>query len=125
MSELAARAQHLQPQRTIRQLDVAQDSILTATKLTALQLIAFVLRVYLVALSMTPETFVSRVFSLRGRKEIEPSLERIVFYENPRDPQITAALHDACRCLNQRNLQREGRRLRYAVEPAPTPGRFG
>lgn len=125
LGELAARAHHLEPQRTIRQLDVAQDSILTATKLTALQLIAFVLRVYLAPLPMTPETFVSRVFSLRGRKEIEPSLERIIFYENPRDPQITAALHAACRCLNRRNLQREGRRLRYAVEPPPTTGRFG
>jgi hypothetical protein len=124
LAESAARQKHLQAQRSIRQLDVAQDEILTATKLTATQLIAFALRVYLTALPMTPETFVSRVFPMRGRKELEPTVERVIFYENPRDPEVNAALHDACRRLNQRNLQREGRRLRYAIEAAPTSGRF-
>ncbi len=117
--ELAARQKHLEPQRIIRQLDVAQDMILTATKLTAIQLISFALRKYLSALPMTPETFVSRVFRVRGRKEIEPNIERVVFYENPRDPEVTAALYDACRRLNKRALRRDGRRLRYAVEIAP------
>jgi hypothetical protein len=62
---------------------------------------------------------------MRGRKEIEPKQERVVFYENPRDPEVTEALRDACRILNQRRLQRDGRRLSYAVEPAPEapPGR--
>ena len=124
LAQSAARQEHLEAQRTIRQLDVAQDEVLTATKLTATQLIAFALRVYLTALPMTPETFVSRVFPMRGRKEIEPTVERVVFYENPRDPEVSAALHDACRRLNQRTLQREGRRLRFAVEAAPTSGRF-
>jgi hypothetical protein len=125
LTESGARQEHLKPQRTIRQLDVAQDTILTATKLTATQLIAFALRVYLAALPMTPETFVSRVFSARGRKEIEPTVEHVIFYENPRDPEVNAALHDACRRLNQRDLQREGRRLHYAVEDAHAPGQFG
>ncbi len=101
-------------QRTIRQLDVAQDTILTAT-----QLIAFALRVYLTALAMTPETFVTRMFPVRGPKEIASTVERVVFYENPRDPEINAALKDACHRLNQRNLQRDGRRLAYAVEEEP------
>ncbi len=121
LAESAARQEHLESQRTIRQLDVAQDAILTATKLTATQLITFALRVYLAALPMTPETFVSRVFPMRGRKEIEPTIERVVFYENPRDPEVNAALHDACSRLNQRNLKREGRRLRYSVEAASQP----
>jgi hypothetical protein len=125
LADLAARQRHLEPQRAVRQLDVAQDMILTATKLTALQLISFAMRMYLAALPMTADTFISRVFSLRGRKEIEPTVERVVFYENPRDPEVTAVLHDACRRLNQRALQRDGRRLRYAVEPAPTATRSG
>jgi hypothetical protein len=69
--------------------------------------------------NLSADTFISRVFPLHGRKEIEPTLESIVFYENPRDPEINAALTDACRRLNQRHLQRDRRRLRYAVEPAP------
>lgn len=119
LAKLTARQQHLEPQRTIRQLDVAQDRILTASKLTAAQLISFVLREFFVALPMTAETFVTRVFPLRGRKEITPTDERIIFYENPRDPEVTAALHDACRRLDERALRRDGRRLHYKVEPPP------
>lgn len=119
LTETAARQQHLEAQRRIRQLDVAQDMILTASKLTAAQLITFALREYAVTLPMTPETFVSRVFPLRGRKEIEPEVERVVFYENPRDPEVTMMLRDACRRLNERQLQRDGRQLCYAVEAAP------
>jgi hypothetical protein len=125
LDDVAAQQAKLEPQRLIRQLGVAQDEILTATKLTAAQLISFVLRLYLLVLPMTPETFVNRVFPMRGRKELEPEQERVVFYENPRDPEVTEALRDACRRLNARHLQREGRRLSYAVEPAPEapPGR--
>jgi hypothetical protein len=122
IDELAARQAHLEPQRTIRQLDVAQDEILTATKLTAAQLIAFALRQYMKAHPMTPETFATRVFPFQGRKEIERMQERIIFYENPRDPELIAALGDACKRLNKRRLSREGRQLRYLVEPAPEPG---
>lgn len=120
-SELAERRKHLEPQRRIRQLDVAQDMILTATKLTAAQLITFALREYMPMLPITADTFASRVFPLRGRKEIDSEAERIVFYENPRDPQVTEAVKDACRRLNQRGLQRDGRRLHYAVEAQLKP----
>jgi hypothetical protein len=59
--DFAARKKRLKPQRTIRQLDVNQDIILTAVKLTAAQLISFVLREYLPSMPMTPQTFVQRV----------------------------------------------------------------
>jgi len=44
---------------------------------------------------------------------------------SPRDPEVNVALHDACRRLNLRDLQREGRRLSCAVEAAPLPCRSG
>ncbi len=114
--ELAARRARLEPQRTIRKLDVAQDAILTATKLTALQLISFVLREYLGSLAMTPETFIQRVFTIHGRKELRMSEELVIFYENPRDPAINDALRNACGHLNKRALRRDNRTLRFAVE---------
>jgi len=123
--EIAARRRHLEPQRMIRQLDTTQDTILTATKLTALQLISFALREYLPSMPMTPQTFIQRVLSVRGRKQIDRDQELIVLYENPRDPLVNEALRDACSRLNRRALQREDRRLRFAVEPAPaTYARF-
>lgn len=124
--EIAARRRHLEPQRMIRQLDTTQDTILTATKLTAVQLISFALREYLPSMPMTPQTFIQRVLSIRGRKETCRDQELIVLYENPRDPLVNEALRDACSRLNRRALRREDRRLRFAVEPAPAMyGRFG
>jgi hypothetical protein len=54
-----------------------------------------------------------------GRKESSPDQELVVFYENIRDPLVTEALRDACERLNRRKLQRDDRRLRFAVEPPP------
>jgi hypothetical protein len=117
--DIAARKKHIEPQRTIRQLDVAQDTILTATKLTAVQLISFVLREYLPAMPMTPHTFLQRVLSISGRKEIRDDQELVVFYENPRDALVNDALRDACTRLNRRALRRDDRRLRFAIEQPP------
>jgi hypothetical protein len=117
--DIAARRKRLEPQRAIRQLDVTQDTILTATKLTAAQLISFALREYLSSMSMTPQTFIQRVLSIRGRKEIDREHELVVFYENPRDPLINEALRNACERINRRKLRRGDRTLRFAVEPSP------
>jgi len=118
-ADIAARKKRLEPRRTIRQLDVTQDTILTATKLTAAMLISFVLREYLPSMSMTPQTFVQRVLSVHGRKEIGREQELVVFYENPRDPLVNDALRNACERLNRRPLSRDGRRLRFIVEQQP------
>ena len=123
--DIAARRNRLEPQRTIRQLDITQDTILTATKLTAAQLISFALREYLPSMPMTPQTFVQRVLSVHGRKEIARDHEVIILYENPRDPLINEALRNACKRISQRNLRRNNRKLRFAVEPPPVKsGRF-
>jgi hypothetical protein len=119
ISKAEARVAHLGPQRQIRQLDVALDTILTATKLTALQLILFVIREYLVGHSMTAMTFISRLLTTRGHLIRRPNEEIIIFYENPRDPEMGGALRVAAERLNSRGLAREGRALRYVVEPPP------
>ncbi len=124
LAKTQAERKHLEPQRTIRQLDVAQDQILTATKLTAALLISFAIREYLPA-AITAETFLSRVFSMRGRKEISPTEERVIFYENRRDPEVTEALRHACRQLNERALTRAGRWLCFRIDEPPLAGRFG
>jgi hypothetical protein len=117
----------LEPQKRIRQLDAALDSVLTATKLAAMMLITFVLREYLTVDAMNPQTFASRVMTVRGRKEIRAEEERVFFYENPRDPETNQALKVACRELNRRKLQRGGRLLIYETSPPSErdrPGQF-
>ena len=119
LAKATARRKKLEPRRTIRKLDVALDTVLTATKLTAALLITFVVREYLAAMPMTPQTFASRLFGVRGRRETRPEAERVVFYENPRDAAVNIALADACARLNKRRLVRAGRKLSYALEPPP------
>ncbi len=116
LEKIAKRRAKLQPQRTIRELDVELDRILTATKLTALLLVTFVIREYLPSFPMTPQTFISRVLSIRGRRELRAEKEVVTFYENPRDPEVNEALRDACARLNRRQLQRDGRSVRYLCE---------
>lgn len=119
LDQITEKKKSLEPQKTVRQLDVALDSVLTATKLAAAFLITFVLREYLDSAAMTAGTFLARILSIRGRREIRSTEERIVFYENPRDPEINAALTTACERLNKRGLQRDGRSLRYCIEAPP------
>lgn len=121
IAKATARRKKLKPRQTIRQLDVALDAVLTATKLTAALLITFAIREYLAAMPMTSQTFASRLFSVRGRRETRADAERVVFYENPRDPEVNAALADACHRLNKRRLIRDGLQLSYALEPPPKP----
>ena len=116
LGRYAARTAELEPLQRIRQLDVAQDMVLTATKLTAMQLIGFACREYLGARPMTAQTFLEQVMPVKGRREIGPDEEVVVFHENPRNPEINEALRKACLRLNARKLSREGRRLRYVVE---------
>ena len=54
--------------------------------------------------------------AVRGRRERRRDEELIVFYANPRDPEMTDALTMACERLNDRDLTRGGRRLRYVIE---------
>ena len=116
LAKHAARTAQLEPLRKIRQLDVAQDMILTATKLTAMQLIGFACREYLAARPMTAQTFLEHVLPVKGRREIGSDEEVVVFHENPRNPEINELLRDACTRLNARKLSRDGRQLRYVVE---------
>ncbi len=117
-----ARLKTLKPRQKIRRLDVALDSVLTSTKLTAAQLISFVLREYVPEQPMSPQTFVARVLPIRGRKHVTRDSETIIFDENPRDPDVTKALVAACKCLNKRRLTRDDRRLHYKVELCPGDG---
>ena len=119
IEKMSRRAEELEPMREIRQLDVALDTVLTAMKLTLAMLITFVLREYLPTAAMSTETFLNRVFTLRGRRETTADRELIVIYDNPRDPRAHAAVVEACEILNARALVRDGRSLSFAVEQRP------
>ncbi len=119
--KMSGRIAELEPMRMIRQLDVSLDTILTGMKLALALLIVFVLREYVPSDRMSTETFLNRLVTTRGRRELTKHRERIVFYANPRDPRINAALTEACDQLNRRGLVRDDRELRFAMEERPPP----
>jgi len=80
---------------------------------------SFVVRVHLPHRAIDLQTFIARVFPVRGRRDLGQEEETIVFYINARDPDISEALGGACEILNARGLERNGRRLRYVVEYSP------
>jgi hypothetical protein len=121
LEKIAKRRAKLEPQRVIREIDVEIDKILTATKLTASLLLTFAIREYLPSFPMTPQTFISRVLPIEGRRVLREDTETVVFYENPRDPEVNEALRDACARLNRRKLQRDGRTMRYVCESQDVP----
>ncbi len=116
IAQMTAEADKLEPRQEIRQLDVALDSVMTAFKLIAFLLITFVLHEYLSLRKMTAETFARRILPYHGRREERPDEIVVVFYENPRDPEMNTALAQACAELERRGLTRDGRRLRYRME---------
>jgi len=119
IDKMSARVSELEPMRKIRQLDVSLDTVLTAMKLSLALLITFVMREYIPSDRMSTETFVCRLLTTRGRREISKHLERITFYENPRDPRVNEALAEACAKLNSRELFRDDRELVFALEERP------
>jgi hypothetical protein len=119
IENMCDRITELEPMSTIRQLDVSLDTILTAMKLALALLITFVLREYVPSDRMSTETFIYRLLTTRGRRELTKHRELIVFYANPRDPRINAALAEACDQLNRRALVRDDRELRFALENRP------
>jgi hypothetical protein len=119
LERVAQKRLHLEPMQKIRELDTSLDAVLTSFKLALSLLITFATREYLSSMPMASQTFMTRVFRVRGRREIGLDEERVVFYENQRDPEISATLADACKKLNARKLYRGERRLLYSIESQP------
>jgi hypothetical protein len=118
IEKVTSEEDRLRPLTKIRRLDVEPDKILTATKLALSLLLTFSIREYLPAMAMASQTFLSRVLCLSGRREIFANQETVIFYDNPRDPEVNDALRAACEILNKRHLTRDGRSLHYRVDRA-------
>lgn len=110
--------------REIYVRDTTRDGIVTCVKLTVLMLIEFVLKEYFAGLRMEPRTFIEH-FVLTPVTIRETRQERIYELQaNPRSPENTERLRDACREVTRRGLLAGGKRLRFDVvgqEPGSSP----
>ena len=105
----------LDGRKEIVEADVAQDTLFTTMKLTLAMLIRFVIVEYFSDCPMEWTTFLSRIAQLPGHRETTEENVTYVIYGNHRDVKLMKALNEACRRINERNLDYKGKRLRYKL----------
>jgi hypothetical protein len=118
------RQAELESRRTIFKHDVELDSLFSLLKVAMVLLVTFVLKKYLGEARMSAGTFLDRVATLPARLRQLPHLEILTFEYNRRDPEVMGLLESYAEAINARGLRlRNGKQLRIAVDPAPTPSR--
>jgi len=116
-----AEIEHLASLRQIFTVDVELDEILTAFKLTFMNLCAVLMAKYL-GTTMELETLIEAVLTLPGERVTTKTTETVRIYRRDRDQRTLAAVERACEQLTLRHLRRDDRDLRFEVV-APPPRR--
>jgi hypothetical protein len=109
----------LDSRREILEADVSKDVLLTTLKLTLAMLAHFVVVEYFPNRPMLWATFLSRLALLPGRRETTTDAITTYIQTNPRDRELMASLEAACEIINQRQLNKGSRTLRFVVEWPP------
>jgi len=109
----------LSSRREILEADVSKDTLLTTLKLTLAMLAHFVVVEYFPHRPMLWATFLSRLALLPGRRETTAEAITTYIQANPRDRELMASLEAACELINQRQLNKGSRTLRFVVEWPP------
>jgi hypothetical protein len=101
--------------RVIFQRDTTRENIFTVLALTAMMLIEFVMKEYFGGLKMEFRTFIEHFVD--APTTIRTNRHRILYQIecNPRNPERTAQLRQACLEVTRRRLKKHGRRLVFEV----------
>lgn len=106
-------------------VDVELDEIMTAYKLSFLNLAHLLMRDYL-DVNWQVDTLIRSVLTLPGERHRTASTETVRIYHQPRDPAAMRAVELACERLNALQLTRgedeKRRHLRFELEPLPVRG---
>lgn len=108
--------------RQIFTVDVELDELMTAYKLTFMNLAKRLMRRYL-GLSLELETLIEAVLTLAGERVRTATTETIRIYRQPRDKRVMNAVAQACERLTARGLMRGDRALVFEMVDPPTRGR--
>jgi len=115
---LEVKQQSQQRQREVFTVDVELDEIMTAYKLTFMNLARHVMDDYL-GKRMELDTLIRAVLTLPGERVRTPTVEIIRVYDQPRDPNTMALVEAACARVNELDLQRGRRKLRFELATGP------
>lgn len=115
----ATERQTLETRRQIFTVDVELDEVMTAFKLTFLNLCHVLLG--LLGIKMEVETLIDAVLTLPGEREVTSTTETVRIYRPERDSKTMEAVERACAALTGRKLTRDDRELRFEVTPRAPP----
>ncbi len=104
--------------RRIFTIDVELDQIMTALKLTFMNLCAVFMSRYL-GKPLQLDTLIRGVLTLPGERVLSPTTETIRIYRRERDRELMPLVEEACRLLTAKGLVRGKRRLRFEVVESP------
>ena len=114
--------QELARKTEIYTVDVELDAIMTAYKLTFMNLASTLMSEHQ-NVHWQLDHLIQAVLTLPGRRRQTPNLEVIELFRQPRDPATMEAVERACKSLNARELRRGPRLLRFSVIDRPHASR--
>ena len=121
VSRLDARESRLQAdidkktkQKTLYTVDTELDEIMTAYKVTFMNLAQHLMEVHTQD-NMELDTLIRSVLTLPGERVTTETTETIRIYRQPRDPRAMRAVERACGSLTALSLVRNGRALRFEL----------
>ena len=115
---IANKIEKLARKREIFTVDVELDDIMTAYKLTFLNLAHHVMGQFL-GKKMEIDTLIRSVLTLPGERVRTSSHETIRIYNQPRDPKTMSLVEAACETVNGLGLTRGKRKLRFELTTGP------
>lgn len=114
--------ERLASQRRIFTVDVELDEIMTAYKLTFMNVCGVLMSKYM-GVNFEIETLIDSVLTLPGERVTTATTETVRIFPSSRDLPAKAAVERACVALTARNLRRGNRRLTFEVAAVPPTSR--
>ncbi len=111
--------QLVQSRTRIFTVDVALDQVMTALKLTFMNVCAVLMSQYLLGPTLELDTLIRGVLTLPGEREQTAGTETIRLYRTDRDRALMERVAVACERLTTLQLTREGRRLYFELVHPP------
>jgi hypothetical protein len=117
-TRLAEDRARLEKRREIFTVDVELDEVMTAFKLTFMNLCGVLMRQYL-GTWLELETLIDAVLTLPGERVVTATTETVRIYRPLRDARTLAAVEKACAALTALGLRRNKRTARFELVDSP------
>jgi len=112
---------NLAHQQRIFTVDLELDQLMTALRITFMNLCGLLMNRYLPGPSLQLDTLIRGVLTLPGERVRTSKTETIRLFRRGRDAALMERVEEACRRLTAKELQRDGRTLRFELVEPPVP----